>query len=741
MDSKILAEEYSKRAFLNSFLRDYLTDLPHTWIKNTIKVKLKEGTLELKLAKNSLLGLHEFEVIKLNQNILAFSDLIDLISSNFSTSLDKNLFKKRVFLSLENMEFIFKTNQSHSMKNYLDSEKKLLLGHPFHPWPKCKEGMDAEDLLRYSPELEGTFKLSWVHIPDPLYIGNQSLDDYKKNIYKMLVFDGITEKSNHFAIPFHPWQWNEIQKRKYLGLGNSILVEEGKNSFDSLSSMRSYYNQGSPYLLKSSLNVRLTNSLRQLSQNEAERSQKIEKIIKALDIRERIKHIDFLMEPFYVSVKNHHQETIRDCVVQFRENFPNEVNLGQTFLLSSFVEIHPVRLYSSAHKMIEGLSSMLGNNLRLARKYWFDAFLEKVIAPFLNLATEEGILLGAHMQNLIIRFEENLPCGVIYRDFQGSGLTVEGFEKIKNRHLISSHEGLNILNENETNKVFGYYLVVNTVFNSISMLAESNKEVEFELLNDFRNFIFKRNADSPRSFYTYLLDSPSLYQKGNFRCCLSEINENTEIDPWKIYNQIPNPLRMLRKIERNHFGEVFRIKTKNGAFMSLRVIEESDLDLFHSWHQKDFVSKFWELNLAKEELLTYIRSLKKSPSVLPLIVELDSRPFAYFETYWAYDDRIAPYCNPGVFDRGIHLLIGEEKFLRTRHVYDAMLYVTQYLFESEPRTQSIWGEPRADNTKILQFCKKLPGWQALRQFDFPHKRAMLLECKRDNFYRELSNAI
>ena len=129
-----------------------------------------------------------------------------------------------------------------------------------------------------------------------------------------------------------------------------------------------------------------------------------------------------------------------------------------------------------------------------------------------------------------------------------------------------------------------------------------------------------------------------------------------------------------------------------------------------------------------------------SPYQLPLIVELNSEPIGYFETYWAYDDRLAPYCNPDPYDRGIHLLIGEERFLKTHHVYDAILHGTKYLLEAHPKTKAVWGEPRSDNKKIMKFVEALPGWHFIKEFDFPHKRANLIKCDKELFYKEYNSA-
>lgn len=62
--------------------------------------------------------------------------------------------------------------------------------------------------------------------------------------------------------------------------------------------------------------------------------------------------------------------------------------------------------------------------------------------------------------------------------------------------------------------------------------------------------------------------------------------------------------------------------------------------------------------------------------------------------------------------------------------------VTHYLFLDDPRTQRIVGEPRASNHKMLSYCAHA-AYDKVKEFDFPHKRAMLVCCERERFFHEV----
>lgn len=169
--------------------------------------------------------------------------------------------------------------------------------------------------------------------------------------------------------------------------------------------------------------------------------------------------------------------------------------------------------------------------------------------------------------------------------------------------------------------------------------------------------------------------------------------------------------------------------------LSFRMIDiESDLDIFHEWHNQPRVANFWEMAQPKEELKAFIEKNLKDPHVLPVIAESDGVPVGYFELYWTTEDRLAPYYEGEVWDRGFHFLIGATDYLGFNNT-DAMLKsLTHFLFLDDRRTRKIMAEPRSDNLKVLRYVETFTAWRKLYEFDFPHKRSALLECTRDRMF-------
>ena len=170
--------------------------------------------------------------------------------------------------------------------------------------------------------------------------------------------------------------------------------------------------------------------------------------------------------------------------------------------------------------------------------------------------------------------------------------------------------------------------------------------------------------------------------------------------------------------------------------LSFRSVDlEHDLVYFHRWMNDSRVAHFWEEEGSKEHHLEYLEKSAADAHSQSIIGCFNGKPFAYFEIYWAKEDRIAPFYDVIDYDRGWHLLVGEEEF-RGRKWFSAWFPSLQhYLFLDDPRTQRIVAEPRHDNERLIRHAQTL-GFANIKAFDFPHKRAQLLMLLRERFFEE-----
>lgn len=171
-----------------------------------------------------------------------------------------------------------------------------------------------------------------------------------------------------------------------------------------------------------------------------------------------------------------------------------------------------------------------------------------------------------------------------------------------------------------------------------------------------------------------------------------------------------------------------------GELFELRRAEVGrDGERFHRWQNDPRVARFWEEARSREELDAYLQKRRDDPHCEPLVGCIDGEPFAYLEAYWAREDRIAPYYVAQDHDLGVHLLVGESRFLGAARTQAWLRALNHYMFLLDPRTRRLVGEPRADNEAVIWLAQTV-GYRKLKEFDFPHKRAALLMCTRESFF-------
>lgn len=204
------------------------------------------------------------------------------------------------------------------------------------------------------------------------------------------------------------------------------------------------------------------------------------------------------------------------------------------------------------------------------------------------------------------------------------------------------------------------------------------------------------------------------------------------------------PLHYIFTRERRHpmrppkpAGVVYRryIPWLDQTLIFRTVDRAGDLESFHRWMNDAEVAKFWQETGDINRHRAYLEALDADPHTISLIGCWDDEPFGYFEIYWAKENRIAPYYDADDFDRGWHVLIGEPHRRGKRYVTAWLPSLSHYLFLDDDRTQRLVIEPRFDNHKMIRNLVQC-GYVTLKEFDFPHKRAVLGMLSRERFFSE-----
>lgn len=136
----------------------------------------------------------------------------------------------------------------------------------------------------------------------------------------------------------------------------------------------------------------------------------------------------------------------------------------------------------------------------------------------------------------------------------------------------------------------------------------------------------------------------------------------------------------------------------------------SDLEILHKWMNDPRVNAAWGEAGPITHQEEFLRHNLTSRHSFPVLGCWDGKPFGYFELYWVKEDRLGPLLG-GVdnYDRGIHLLVGEQEYRGAHRVAIWLSSLVHYCWLADLRTQTVMLEPRVDNEKYLSpFAPPLP---------------------------------
>jgi hypothetical protein len=129
----------------------------------------------------------------------------------------------------------------------------------------------------------------------------------------------------------------------------------------------------------------------------------------------------------------------------------------------------------------------------------------------------------------------------------------------------------------------------------------------------------------------------------------------------------------------------------------------TDLQLLNKWMNLPRVSKFWGCDGPQSKQETFLQNNLMSKHSLPAIGLWDGKPFGYFEIYWVKEDILGKHLGNGAgdYDRGFHVLVGEEDFRGKHRVKCWITSLAQWAFVQDYRTDALVLEPRVDNERYL----------------------------------------
>ncbi|MEU9446365.1 IucA/IucC family protein [Streptomyces sp. NPDC048304] len=453
---------------------------------------------------------------------------------------------------------------------FLSAEQSLVLGHPLHPTPKSREGLTEAETRLYSPELRGSFPLHWMAVAPSLLATDSAWTERGRpvpagHLTRRLAETGLPLTDGYSALPLHPWQARELRHRESVGalLDSGLLRDLGPLGapWHPTSSVRTVQRSGAPAMLKLSLGLRITNSLRENLRKELHRGVEVHRLLRSGLFKQwQAAHpgFDIVRDPAWLAVDDRDGRPVPGLDVVIRHNpFTPTDNVGCVAGLVSPRPVHdgadsstpptawPMR--SRLAELVERLAARTGRPVGAVAAEWFLRYLEQVVRPVLWLDSEAGIALEAHQQNTLLLLDGyGWPVGGRYRDNQGYYFRESRRAELDARLPGIGERSDTFVSDEVTDERFAYYLAVNNVLGLVGAFGSQRLADERLLLACFRRFL-SEVATGPAALRTplprHLLDSPVLRCKANLLTRLHGLDELVgPVDTQSVYVTIANPL-------------------------------------------------------------------------------------------------------------------------------------------------------------------------------------------------------
>ncbi|WP_368743424.1 IucA/IucC family siderophore biosynthesis protein [Enterobacter asburiae] len=491
---------------------------------------------------------------------VTFNQLVDLIleKPSIKGSLDADTlarFKQRVLEShAHTWQAIDLRHSWVTLRDkpltFADAEQALLVGHAFHPAPKSHEPFSETEARRYLPDFASRFPLRWFAVESTLVAGDSLNVSLRERLLRFAA-QSAPELLGHFTdtrwlLPMHPWQADYLLEQDWCQrlAENGSLQDLGEAGAQWLptSSSRSLYSETNSDMIKFSLSVRLTNSVRTLSVKEVKRGMRLARLAKTerwQDLQARYPTMRVMQEDGWAGLRDESGVIQEESLMALRVNLLFDTPDTQTNVLVSLTQAAPDGGDSLLASAVRRLSQRLELPLARAARCWLDAYCDRVLLPLFSAEADYGLVLLAHQQNILVEMQQDFPVGLIYRDCQGSAWTEGADAWLKE---VGETDVENRFGESQLLRYFPYYLLLNSTLAVTAALAAAGFDSEENLMSRVRDALaeLRRTAKQTRCL-DYVLDSPTWNCKGNFFCYLHDRNENTIADPAVIYFDFSNP--------------------------------------------------------------------------------------------------------------------------------------------------------------------------------------------------------
>jgi siderophore synthetase component len=435
---------------------------------------------------------------------------------------------------------------------FLRAEQSLTAGHPLHPAAKSRQPMTPDEVRRYAPELGAAFPLHWFRADRSIVAEDSALGTGAAGLLAGLLDGDPPAGPGHALVPAHPWQAARLLERPEVRdlLAAGLLEDLGPlgRPWSPTSSVRTVYRADAPFMLKLSLGVRITNSVRVNLAKELARGVEVHRLLASglgAELAGRFPGFAIVRDPAWLTLRTGRDGPESGFEVVLRENPYPAGDATDASVVAGLCHPGPDGGPSRLATLVRDLAGAAGRPAATVAAEWLRRYLAVAADPLLWLYAERGIALEAHQQNSVVELAGGWPAGFRYRDNQGYYFKASAADRLRWLLPDLNQASDTVCDDAVADERLGYYLAVNHLFGIVGTLGRDGVADEADLLAVLAGYLAaKAQGSSPvPPLLATLLGAPRLRVKANLRTRLDDMDELVgPLASQSVYVEVANPL-------------------------------------------------------------------------------------------------------------------------------------------------------------------------------------------------------
>lgn len=369
--------------------------------------------------------------------------------------------------------------------------------------------------------------------------------------------DRYCGEDGYSLVPVHPWQaqflLNKPEVRRLVERGLLEHLGPMGSPYLPTSSVRTVYRWDAAFMLKLSLGIRITNSVRNNLLKELKRGIKICRVLESEigeELRDRFPAFDIIRDPAYLTIETD-SERESGFEVVLRQNPFGEHKQPDATPVIALCQDHVSGEGSRLSRIVTHLAETEGRTTAEVSLDWFRRYLNVLLRPILWLYFTHGIAPEAHQQNSVLVLEGDYPGRFFYRDNQGYYFRESAREELERRLPgINDVEDETVVSDEVADERLRYYFFINNLFGLVNAFGVAGLVDERDLLAELRSTLEELAQEAPESsaLIPSLLHYRKLSGKANLLTRLHDMDELVgDLETQSVYVQTDNPLAEVRR--------------------------------------------------------------------------------------------------------------------------------------------------------------------------------------------------